>query len=197
MFYKRSLFLIIMFWLFTILPAKAQSFSHQKINHPVTLFDELSALYDISTLPVYRSNTISAQVSTYDTAGGNEDGFNGNYSFIRRNPDSTLVLFDVKGSGVINRIWTPTPTDDTLDFYIDDTTKPALSVNYKNLFSGKIFPFVKPLCGSQLGGNFCYFPFLFQQRCIIIARAKKTRFHQIQYRLFEKNTLVKPFSSIL
>ena len=197
MFLKRNLFLIFMCWLFTISPAGAQSFNNQKINQRVTLLAELKALYDISALPVYRSNTISAQISTYDTTGGNDDGFNGNYSFIRRNPDSTLVLFDVKGSGVINRIWTPTPTEDTLDFYIDDTTKPALSVNYKDLFSGKIFPFVKPLCGSQLGGNFCYFPILFQQRCIIIVRAKKTRFHQIQYRLFEKNALVKSFSSIL
>jgi hypothetical protein len=163
----------------------------------MTFLDELSALYDISALPVYRSNTISAQISTYDTTGGNEDGFNGNYSFVRKNPDSTLVLFDVKGSGVVNRIWTPTATDDTLDFYIDDTTKPVLSINYKDLFSGKVFPFVQPLCGSQLGGNFCYFPFLFQQRCIIVVRAKKTRFHQIQYRLYEKNTLTKSFSPIL
>jgi D-arabinan exo alpha-(1,3)/(1,5)-arabinofuranosidase (non-reducing end) len=197
MFCKRSLFLIIISLLFTILAAVAQSFSHQKTDHRVILSRELIALYDISTLPVYRSNTISAQVSTFDTTGGNEDGFNGNYSFIRKNADSTLVIFDVKGSGVINRIWTPTPSDDTLDFYIDDTTKPALSVDYKDLFSGKIFPFVKPLCGSQLGGNYCYFPILFQKRCIIIVRAKRTRFHQIQYRLFEENTPVKSFSSLL
>lgn len=195
--FKQSQFLFMMCWLLIISPAGAQSFNSQKISQQITLLDELSALYDISTLPVYRSKTISAQISSYDTTGGNEDGFNGNYSFVRRNPDSTLVMLDVKGSGVVNRIWTPTPTDDTLDFYIDDTTKPVLSINYRDLFSGKIFPFIKPLCGSQLGGNFCYFPILFQQRCLIIVRAKKTRFHQIQYRLFEKHTLVKPFSSIL
>lgn len=197
MVFKRSLFFVAMCCLFTILHVRAQSSNAQKNNRQITLLDELVALYDISDLPLYRSNSISAQISSYDTTGGNEDGFNGDYSFVRRNPDSTLVLFDMKGSGVINRIWTPTPTDDTLDFYIDDTTKPAISVKYRDLFSGKVFPFTAPLCGSQLGGNFCYFPILFQQRCVIVARAKKTRFHQIQYRLFEKNTRVKPFSFML
>lgn len=197
MFFKLPVFLLITWSFFLISPACSQNFSNQKINKQVTLLDELSALSDISTLPVYRSNTLSAQISSYDIKGGNDDGFDGTYSFIRRNPDSTLVIFDIKGSGVINRIWTPTPSEDTLDFYIDDTTKPVLSINYKDLFSGKIFPFVKPLCGSQLGGNFCYFPILFQQRCIIVVRAKKTRFHQIQYRLFKKYTPVKSFSSLL
>jgi len=183
--------------LYMIFIAHAQHSDNLKPNKQVTLWDELSALYNISGLPVYRPNTFSAQVSTYDTLGGNEDGFNGQYSFIRRNADSTLVIFDMKGNGVINRIWTPTPTDDSLDFYIDDIIKPALTIKYRDLFSGKIFPFVSPLCGSQLGGNFCYFPILFQQRCMIVARAKKMQFHQIQYRLFEKNTKVKSFSTSL
>src|ERR1044072_7557120 len=86
----------------------------------VTLVDELQHLYNIGDLPSYRSNTYSAQVSSYDTTGGNNDGFGGQYSFIKRNADSSLVIFDVKGTGVVNRIWTPTPTQDTLDFYIDD-----------------------------------------------------------------------------
>ena len=107
----------------------AQDANRETGMNRIVLVDELRTLYDISTLPAYRSNTISAQVSTYDPTGGNEDGFNGNFSFVRRNADSTLVLFDVVGSGVINRIWTPTPTNDTLDFYIDDTTRPALSIN--------------------------------------------------------------------
>jgi len=192
-FFKKVFFGFII-CLFAICTIRAQKINKQKSNQPITLLSELKAFYNISELPSYRSNTYSAQVSTYDKTGGNNDGFNGTYSFVRKNADSTLVIFDVKGAGVINRIWTPTPTEDTLDFYIDDTTKPALTIKYKDLFSGKIFPFVAPLCGSQLGGNFCYFPLLFRQRCMIIARTKKMQFHQIQYRLFEKNTKVKSFS---
>jgi hypothetical protein len=161
----------------------------------ISVVDELKNFYNISELPSYRSNTYSAQVSSYDTTGGNNDGFGGQYSFIRRNADSSLVIFDVKGAGVVNRIWTPTPTHDTLDFYIDDAKQPTLSINYMDLFSGKVYPFVQPLCGNQLGGYYCYYPILFQKHCVIVSRGKKMMFHQIGYRLYNKGTTVQPFTT--
>ena len=112
---------------------------------------ELRPFYDIASLPDYLDNTICGQVSSWDTTGGNDDGFSVKYSFIKRNSDSSLVIFDMKGSGVINRIWTPTPTADTLDFYIDNLNHPCFSISYVDLFSGKRYPFVAPLCGNQLG----------------------------------------------
>lgn len=160
----------------------------------ITVAKELQTLYDVQLLPAYRSNTISAQTSTYDTTGNNDDGFNGYYSFVRRNQDSSLVIFDVKGAGAINRIWTATVTEDTLDFYIDDTLKPALSINYMDLFSGKVLPFAMPLCGNQLGGYYCYYPILFQKRCVIVCRGKTIQFHQLQYRLYQPGTVVQPFA---
>src|SRR5579871_662687 len=168
----------------------------QKINQPVNLSlkDFLKDLYDISSLPAYASQTYSAEVSTYDRKGGNNDGFEGTYSFIRRNADSSLVIFDVKGKGVINRIWTPTPTDDSLDFYIDDASKISFTVCYRDLFSGKVYPFVSPLCANQLGGFYCYLPIPFNQSCKIVFRGKKERFHQIGYRLFPSGTKIKKFS---
>ena len=167
------------------------TFSQNKTAVSVT--DELRSFYDVSLLPSYLPQTICGQVSTYDTTGGNNDGFGGNYSFIRRNKDSSLVIFDAKGPGVVNRIWTPTPTADTLDFYIDNLAKPVLSICYTDLFSGKIFPFIQPLCGNQLGGYYCYYPILFQKSCRIVCRGKKLQFHQIGYRLFTSGTKVIPF----
>jgi hypothetical protein len=164
-------------------------------QNTITVVDELKNFYNIGELPAYRSNTYSAQVSSYDTTGGNNDGFGGEYSFIRRNADSSLVIFDVKGTGVINRIWTPTPTHDTLDFYIDDAKQPTLSINYMDLFSGKVYPFVQPVCGNQLGGYYCYYPILFQKHCVIVSRGKKMMFHQIGYRLYNKGTTVQPFTT--
>lgn len=159
-----------------------------------SLAGELRALYDIGTLPSYLDSTISAQVSTYDTTGGNDDGFSGRFSFLRRNEDSSLVLFDIKGGGVINRIWTPTPGNDTLDFFIDDTLKPSFSICYTDLFSGRKYPFTEPLCGNQLGGFYCYLPVPFEKNCRIIYRGKKEQFHQIQYRLYNKGAKIKSFS---
>lgn len=159
-----------------------------------SLTTELRPLYDLNLLPVYLEHSISAQVSSYDITGGNDDGFSGKYSFVRRNEDSTLVIFDVKGAGVINRMWTPTPSEDTLDFYIDTDAKASFSIKYLDLFSGKKYPFVSPLCGNQLGGYYCYLPIPFSKNCKIIYRGKKTQFHQIQYRLYSSTAEVKAFS---
>jgi hypothetical protein len=159
-----------------------------------SLAQELKVFYDISSLPEYMDSTICAQVSSYDTTWKNDDGFGGKYSFIRRNKDSSLVIFDVKGGGVINRIWTPTPTQDTLDFFIDNLLKPTLSICYTDLFTGKTYPFVAPLCGNQLGGYYCYLPIMFEKSCKIVCRGKKMQFHQIQYRLFENGSRIKSFN---
>ena len=85
-------------------------------NNERSVLSELSVFHDISSLPVYLQDVYSSQTSSYDTTWKNDDGFNGRYSFLKRNADSSLLIFNVKGSGVINRIWTPTPTEDTLDF---------------------------------------------------------------------------------
>jgi hypothetical protein len=163
----------------------------------VSLTSELAAFNNIAALPVYRAGTTMLQTSSYDRTGWNDDGFSGRFSFVRRNPDSSLVLFDASGPGVINRIWTPTPTSDSLDFYIDDTTPPALTIPYQDLFSGKIFPFVAPLCNNQLGGYYCYLPIPFQKRCMIVLRGKQTQFYQIGYRSYPEGTQVKKFNTNL
>ena len=71
---------------------------------------ELRQLHRPDLLPLYRTASRVAQVSSYDTTGGNNDGFSGQYSFVRREGDG-LVLADLEGPGVVQRIWTPTPTD--------------------------------------------------------------------------------------
>jgi hypothetical protein len=180
--------------LFISAPGIAQQDKNTQDLPIFTVESELRNLYDISTLPVYREGSTESQVSSWDRTGGNDDGFSGRFSFVKRNDDSSLVLFDVRGAGAINRIWTPTPTKDMLDFYIDDTLRPALSIQYDDLFSGKVFPFVPPLCGNQLGGYYCYFPVLFQKNCRIVARTKKMQFYQIQYRQYSEGSRVQPFN---
>ena len=68
---------------------------------------ELEALSRLDLLPEFRSNCIVEQISSYDKTGGNDDGFNGTYSYIRKE-NNKLVIADLKGPGIINRIWTPT-----------------------------------------------------------------------------------------
>lgn len=155
---------------------------------------ELSKLSSIKDLPSYWENTEVKQFSSYDTTGNNDDGFSGKYSFIRKNADSSLVIFEAKGNGVINRIWTPTPNNDMLDFYFGGTAKPSFSIRFSDLFSGKAFPFISPLTGNELGGYFSYVPISFKNGCKIVSRGKKMEFYQIQYRSYPKNYQVKNFS---
>lgn len=163
-------------------------------NQLITLETLLTPFYDLSLLPRYETGIYAAQESSYDRTGKNDDGFGGTYSFVRKNPDGTLVLFEQQGPGYINRIWTPTPTDDTLDFYLDDSIKPSFSIVYRDLYTGKNYPFVAPLCSNQLGGFYCYLPIPYSKYCKIVLRAQKTMFHQIGYKRFPGNQPVKTFS---
>ncbi|HMQ63830.1 MAG TPA: DUF2961 domain-containing protein, partial [Flavilitoribacter sp.] len=183
--FLQSLFYLILFCSFAV-PLAAQQSS-------VTFRSLLTEMLNPSSLPAYQTNTICAQTSSYDRTGGNDDGFSGKYSFLRMNPDSTLVIFEADGPGVINRIWTPTPSDDSLAFYIDDLATPAFTINYRDLFSGKVFPFVPPLCSNQLGGFYCYLPIPFQSGCKIVYKGKRTQFYQIQYRQYPAGTKVGKF----
>ena len=159
----------------------------------ISIKTELKRLFDIQQLPAYIDGSHVSEKSSYDTTGKNDDGFSGRYSFVRKNPDGTLVIFEAKGKGVINRMWLPVPIDDTLDFYFDGKEKPSFSVKFSDLFSGKVFPFVYPLCGNQLGGYYCYMPIPFENGCKIVLKNKVTHFYQIQYRSYPDSYSVKTF----
>ena len=107
------------FLLSTLLKSFAQSDNYRK---------ELLNLADVSRLPLYRTGNIE-QLSSYDRTGGNDDGFSGKYSSIRKEPEG-LVIADLKGPGVVNRIWTPTPDADTIKFYFDGETTPRISIPF-------------------------------------------------------------------
>ena len=129
---------------------------------------ELETLYRPDLLPDFRSNCIVEQISSYDRTGGNDDGFNGTYSYLRKEGDK-LVIAEMKGPGIINRIWTPTPTNDTLEFYFDGQKKAQLKICFRDLFSNKRYPFINPVCGEGVGGYYCYLPHSIQkimQNCI-------------------------------
>ncbi len=142
---------------------------------------ELEQLKRVDQLPLFREGQLIEQESSYDRTGGNNDGFSGQYSYIRKE-EGNLVLADFKGPGLLNRIWTPTPTNDTLHFYFDGEKQPRLSICFMDLFSGEVYPFVKPLVGNEIGGYYCYIPILFQKSLKIIYQGDHLMFHQIQYR---------------
>ncbi len=154
--------------------------------------DELEELLRIDFLPYFRTNTTVGQISSYDTTGGNNDGFSGMYSFIRKEGNK-LILADLKGPGVITRIWTPTPSEDTIEFYFDGETESGIKMRFIDLFSGEIFPFIHPVVGNEVGGYYCYLPIPFNKSCKIAYMGSTMYFHQIQYRLYEGSGSTESF----
>ena len=179
----KHLNFVIIFFIFGIINTNAQIDNYSK---------ELQNFYDFSKLPMYRQGDME-QISSYDRTGLNDDGFSGKYSFIRKEPEG-LVIADLKGPGVVNRIWTATPDMDTLCFYFDGERIPRISIPFKDLFSGKIKPFVAPLCGTDIGGNFCFLPIPYEKSLKILYKGKLMRFHQIQYRTLSENEKMKSFT---
>ena len=62
--------------------------------------EELSALSRIDLLPQYRNDATIRQISSYDTTGGNDDGFSGKYSYLRKE-NGDLVIAKLNGPGII------------------------------------------------------------------------------------------------
>lgn len=153
-------------------PVAKKSFSYS---------NELESLFRLDMLPTFRSNCIVEQISSYDRTGGNDDGFNGTYSYIRKE-NGKLVVADLKGPGIINRIWTPTPTNDTLEFYFDGKKNADFKICFQDLFSNKKYPFLEPVCGEGVGGYYCYLPIPYQKSCKIVLNGSIMKFYQIQYR---------------
>ncbi len=155
--------------------------SLQGQNNRFRWSSELEQLKRVDQLPLYRERQLIDQESSYDRTGGNNDGFSGHYSYIRKEGDN-LVLADFRGPGVVNRIWTPTPTSDTLLFFFDGENQPRLKICFMDLFSGKVYPFVKPVVGNEIGGYYSYIPIPFQKSLKIVFQGNHLMFLQIQYR---------------
>src|SRR5699024_8916358 len=134
--------------------------------------DEVELLKSVDQLPLYRTGQHVEQISSYDRTGGNDDGFDGTYSYIREE-NGKLIIADLKGPGIVNRIWTPTPTDDTLSFYFDGEESPRLEIKFSDLFSGEVFPFIKPICGNEVGGYYCYIPIPYKESLKIVFSGEK------------------------
>lgn len=152
----------------------------------------IESLYRLDRLPAFRRSVKVASQSSYDRTGGNDDGFSGTYSYVRKEGDG-LVLLDVQEPGVIHRIATPTPTNDIVEFYFDGSTTPQLSLPFEDLFNGKNEAFVRPLVGSGAGGFYCYVPLPFAKSCKIVIKAEKMQFYQINYSIYPEDADIHTF----
>lgn len=154
--------------------------------------DEILKLARIDLLPQFQKDVVIKQISSYDTTGGNDDGFSGKYSYLRKEYGK-LVIAELEGPGVIHRIWTPTPTNDTIQFYFDGETTPRIELKFIDLFTGEKYPFLRPVVGNEVGGYYCYLPVPYEKSCKIVFKGKRMQFFQIQYREMVGNNKISSF----
>ena len=153
----------------------------------------IDELYRLDCLGMLKQSTKVASISSYDRTGGNNDGFGGQYSFVRKE-EGGLVLADLIGPGVIYRIWTPTPTDDVMEFYFDGEDQPRITVKFRELFMGNHPAFPRPLVGYGAGGFYSYVPLSFEKSCKVFIRAERIQFYQINYATFPQKVGIQTFS---
>ncbi len=143
----------------------------------------IEELYRLDRLPMFKESIKVASVSSYDRSGGNNDGFDGEFSYIRKEEDG-LVIADLQGPGVIYRIWTPTPSDDLMEFYFDGEKTPRIQVKFRELFLGNYPGFEAPLAGFGAGGFYSYVPIPYEKSCKVLVKADRFQFYQINYAIY-------------
>lgn len=152
----------------------------------------IERLSRLDFLPRFHDSVRIGMVSSYDRSGGNDDGFSGKYSVIRRE-EAGLVIAELQGPGIIYRMWTPTPTDDIVEFYFDGEAAPRLHLKFSDLFSGATAPFLRPVAGSGLGGYYSYVPIPYERSCKIVIKAARFHFYQINYAAYPESAGIRTF----
>jgi hypothetical protein len=144
-------------------------------------------------LPRLLSGTQVRQVSSYDRSGGNDDGFNGTYSYLYVDENSEYVLFDETGAGCLYRFWMTygsLPADYSdyrLRFYFDNESEPRLNLSIAEFFDGAGAPLEFPLVGpfnKSSHGCYCYLPFPYRER-LKITLSGKPLFYNITYHRYD------------
>ncbi len=156
----------------------------------------LEALARPDLLAVLDPTAKAGMVSSYDRTGGNDDGFSGKYSFVRKEAGG-LVLADLEGPGMITRFHTPTPTADVVEFYFDGEASPRISLKVTEMFDGLHAPFLAPLVWTGAGGSVSYVPLTFQKSCKVLVKAESFQFIQINHVRFPAGTAVETSGAAL
>ncbi|MBR4748935.1 MAG: DUF2961 domain-containing protein [Abditibacteriota bacterium] len=150
-------------------------------------------LWDPELLPLL-GGAESRLFSSYDRTGGNNDGFDGLYSTVREEK-GRWVVFDQRGPGAVKRIWFPVWSGLDADFEIEIDGRKAISApNYRAFGDGSVYPFIKGLSETAMGGVVTCAPIPFRERCVISC-SKPIFFYHFNYQLYPAGAEVETFDS--
>lgn len=160
-------------------------------------------LTDINALPVLRENMRFEMQSSYDRTGGNDDGFNGTYSVLRKE-NGNSVIAETEGQGMITRIWFPynagypagpmSLIGKRIFIYLDGKSTPEIELPIIELFNNTNKNFPYPLSGMDLGGCWSHLPIPFNKGAKIVVEGENVGFFQVQFTKFKKEEQMETFS---
>jgi len=152
------------------------------------------ALMRLDLLPQLRTQVHTGMFSSYDRTGGNDDGFSGKYSYLRKEGEN-LVIAEMEGPGAIYRMHMPGPQDGIMEFFFDGESTPRISMKITDIVDGKHSPFLAPLVGGGVGGRYSYVPLTYQHSCKVVVKAPVFCFYDINYATYPKSTIIPTFQN--
>ncbi|TDP91111.1 glycoside hydrolase family 172 protein [Labedaea rhizosphaerae] len=139
------------------------------------------------------------QFSSFDRAGGNDDGFNGTYSCLRTT-SAGCVIAEAAGAGELESMWFTRDYGDMtangrITVELDGTT--VLSARLVDVVNGKVgAPFVWPLVGNgddTAGGSVIKVPMPYRQSMRVTVEHNPLFYH-VDYRSFASAEGVSTFN---
>lgn len=143
-------------------------------------------LYDLNDLPLMKAGVRTYQVSSHDPTGGNGDA--GHFVRIAGN---VKVLADLKGPGIVRRIWSANPSG-RLKIVVDGVT--AVNAQFQDLFLDRVPAFRPPIAGKSSGGWYSYVPITFLKSCLITATDADFFYYQVTWQSVPDPGTLVPFT---
>jgi hypothetical protein len=157
----------------------------------------------IASWPLIHPGVEARQFSSFDRAGGNEDGFRRVYSALYVEGEEQ-VIFDARGPGRLNALWFTSGGGGydplalgRLRFYFDDEQVASVDEDSDELFTGTRpgFPLELVFRSSRSTGGFVSFvPMTFARR-LKITTSERPYFYNAQYDSFPADTELTSWSS--
>jgi len=152
-----------------------------------------ASIANIDRLAFLNSNTYTYGTSSYDSSGSNDDGFSGT-NFLYVDNEDRYVIADIKGTGIVSRIWLLSTGvnahESYIQIYVDGNTEPIVNMSTAEFVNGTVPPFKKPLTIYNVEGavraSYVSIPF---SESIYICLTKPNGFWQVDYQLVDPNTI--------
>jgi hypothetical protein len=178
-----------------VVRASADTLTYKDLVHRLTDLDHLAVR------PVAGENCALASSydrhSEYDAANDKyiNWGANGDGDGIIRKEGDTSVFAEIKGPGVIWRMWSATTGTGHVKIYLDGSETPVVDLPFTGYFDGSSAPFNRShiVYKTQAQGFDNYTPIPFQKSCRIVADKGWGRYYHFNYTTLPEGTVIPTF----